>query len=208
MVYPIFKRTILPFWKLFLKEIVGVENIPEKGPFIITSNYASYLDPWLIGSIIIPLKDKKMHYLSMKGRFWDLWGDRIMKDWLGIVLLEGRKKEALQDLLSLLKKGEIVGIFIEGDRSPDGNLQKGKTGVIRLALKSHVPVLPIGIIGTFDIAPRNQLIPKLKRAKMRIGKPIYLDEYYKRKIDKKLLRKLTDSVMHVISDLTGKPYNH
>ncbi len=208
MVYPIAKRILFRPIRLFLKEVAGMKNIPKKGTFIITSNYASYLDPWLIGSVIIPLKNKKIRYLSMKGRFWDLWGDRIMKDWLGLILLDGRKKEALQDLLSLLKKGEIVGILIEGGRSPDGNLQRGKTGIIRLALASNVPILPIGITGTFDIAPRDQLIPKLKRAKMRIGKPIYLNDYYNKKIDKKLLRKLTDDVMYVISDLTGKPYHY
>lgn len=208
LVYPIFKRIVLLPLRLFLKKIGGIENIPKKGPFIVTSNYASYLDPWLIASVIIPLKNKKIHYLAKKGRFWDLSGDRIARDYFGLVLLEGRKEEAFKDILNLLKKGSIVGILIEGDRSSDGKLKKGKTGVAKLALEAKVPILPIGLVGTYDIAPGKKLIPKLRRAKMHIGKPIYLNKYYKRDINEKLLRKLTNDVMHVISKLSGKPYTH
>ena len=90
----------------------------------------------------------------------------------------------------------------------DGKLRKGKTGVVRLALEAKVPIIPLGLIGTINIMPTDTSIPRFKRAKIHIGKPIYLDKYYKRNIDKKLLRKLTDDVMHVISELTGKPYNY
>lgn len=208
MVYPIFKRTVLLPLRLFLKKLEGVENIPKNGPFIVTSSYESYLDPLLIASVITPLKNKKIHFLAKKGRFWDLFGDRISRDYAGLVLLDGRKEEAFQDLLNLLKKDDIVAIFIEGDRSSDKKLKKGKVGVVKLALKAHVPILPIGLIGTYKIAPGNKLIPRLRRARMDIGRPIYLDKYYKQDINEQLLRKLTNDVMHVISKLTGKPYDY
>lgn len=208
MVYPISKRIILLPLRLFLKEVKGMENILKKGPFIIAANHESYLDPFLIGSIIVYIKNKKVHYLAKKGPFWDFFGRTISRDWAGGIPLDDGKEKAFQDLISLLKKGEIVALFMEGQRSLDGKLLKGKTGVIRLALKSRVPILPIGIVGTYEIAPRNKLIPKLKRAKLYIGKPIYLKKYYKKKITKKMLRKLTDDVMKVISKLTGKPYNY
>ena len=207
MVYTIAKKTILAFARLFLKEVEGIENIPRKGPFIITSNHESYLDPFLIGSIIIPLLNKKIHFLAKKGRFWNLFGDTISRKWAGCICADEGNEKALKKLSLLLKKDKIVGIFIEGERSFDGQLKKGKTGVVRLALTTKVPILPIGIIGTFDIAPGNKLIPRIKRAKMNIGKLIYLDNYYERNKDSKLLRKLTDDIMHVISDLTRRPYN-
>jgi len=208
MVYPIAKNIIFPFIKLFLKEIRGRENVPKKGPFILTSNHESYLDPFLIGSIIIPLKDEKIHFLAKKGRFWDLFGDTISRKWGGCVCADEGKNKAFQELLFLLKKRKIVAIFIEGQRTLNGELQKGKTGVVRLALMAEVPILPIGLIGTYNIAPRNKLIPKLKRAELHIGKPIFLNKYYKKRMNDKLLRKLTDDVMHVISELTGKPYKY
>ena len=208
MVYPISKKVLFKPLKLFLKKIEGMENIPKKSPFIVTSNYESYLDPWLIASVIILLKNKKIHFLAKRGRFWNFGGFIILKRWAGAIIVEGREEKAFQDLLSLLKKEEIVGIFIEGQRTLNGELQKGKTGVVRVGLKARVPILPIGIMGTFNIAPRNKLIPRLKRAELHIGKPIYLNKYYKQKINENLLRRLTDDIMEVISDLTGKPYNH
>lgn len=207
MVYPIFKRTVLPTARLFLKEVKGIENIPKNGPFIITGNHESYLDPFFIGSIIIPLLNKKMHFLAVKGRFWDLLGETIAKKWGGCVCLDEGKEKAFQELLSFLKQEEIVGIFTSS-KSLDGKLKKGKTGVVRLALESRVPILPIGLMGTINIAPRNTLIPKLKRAKLHIGKPVYLDNYYDKNVNYKLLRKLTDDLMNVISELTGKPYEY
>ena len=208
MAYPIFKRTLLPIIRLFLKEIKGIEKIPKKDPFIITSNHESFLDPFFIGSVIIPLKNKKLHFLANKGRFWNFFEDKIARDWAGCVLLEWEKEKSFKKLLSLLKKGEIVGIFIEGVTSLDGRLQKGKTGVVKLALKAHVPILPIGLIGTINIAQRDKLTPRPRRAKLYIGQLIYLDKYYNKAITGKLLRKLTDDVMGVISKLTSKPYDY
>ena len=208
MVYPITKKTLFSFTRLFLKEIKGIENIPKKGPFIIASNHECYLDPFLIMSVVIPIKDKKIHFLANKGRFWDFFGDRISRHWVGAIPLDEGKEKAFQELLDLLKKSEIVALFIEGQRSLDGRLMKGKTGVVRLALKSNAPILPIGLIGTFEIAPRDKLMPKLKRAKMNIGKAIYLDKHYSKDINERLLRNLTDKVMHTISRLTNEPYNY
>ena len=208
MVYPIAKKTLFSFIRLFLKEVKGIENIPKKGPFIIASNHECYLDPFLIISAITPLKDKKIHFLANKGRFWDFFGDRISRHWVGAIPLDEGKEKAFQELLDLLKKSEIVALFIEGQRSLDGRLMKGKTGVVRLALKSNTPILPIGLIGTFEIAPRDKLMPKMKRAKMNIGKAIYLDKHYNKDINERLLRNLTDKVMHTISRLTNEPYNY
>lgn len=207
MVYPILKKTLFPLVRLFLKEIKGMENIPKNGPFIITSNHESYMDPFLIDSIIIPMLNKKIHFLVNKGRFWDFFGNTISKKYVGCVCVDQGKEKALEELSSLLKKKEIVGIFTSL-RSLDGNLRRGKTGVVRLALKAHVPILPIGIIGAFEIAPGNKLMPKLKRAKLNIGKLVYLNKYYKKNINSNLLRKLTDDLMEVISELTAKPYNY
>ena len=101
-----------------------------------------------------------------------------------------------------------MGIFPEGKRSLDGKIQKGKTGVVRIALGGRVPIIPMGITGAFEIMPIGKGIPKLKKSvKLKIGKPIYLDKYYKRKITKKLLRNITDEVMKEIAKLSGQRYN-
>lgn len=205
MVYPISRFMLFPIFGLFLKKIEGIENIPRQGPFIIASNYECYMDPSFIASAILPLRNKKIHYLSKKDRFWKLFGEDITRKWAGCVILDN-PEQAFEELLGLLRAGEIIGIFIEGQRNFDKTLKRGKTGVVRLALEAQVPILPIGLIGTSEIAKGNSLMPKLKRARMKIGEPIILDGYYNKKIDGKLLRELTDDMMQVISVLTGKPY--
>jgi 1-acyl-sn-glycerol-3-phosphate acyltransferase len=76
-----------------------------------------------------------------------------------------------------------------------------------LALHARVPVVPIGLIGTFKILPKGKMMPKLKKAKMNIGKPIYFDEYSNKKITKKILREVTTKIMKEIAKLCNQKYN-
>ena len=107
---------------------------------------------------------------------------------------------------SYLTQGKIIGIYPEGTRTLDGKLQRGKTGAARLALAAKVPIVPVGLIGTFEILPKGKNIPKLKRAIVNIGKPIYFDKYYGKENDKKTIRLVTTKVMKEIAKLCKKKY--
>ena len=109
--------------------------------------------------------------------------------------------------INALKQGKIIAIHPEGTRTLTGKLQKGKTGVARLALAAKVPVVPVGLVGTFEILPKGKYIPKLKRAIMDIGRPLYFDEYCNKKITKRLLREITNKIMKEIAKLCKQEYN-
>ena len=205
MKYPFTSLTIFPLLRLFVRKTIGFENLP-KPPFILAANHDSYLDPMLIIAVVVPKVDKQVHYLAMKGRFWDFFGDKIARNWAGCVPLDEGKEKALKELMRLLRKGDVVGIFPGGPRSPDGNLTKGKTGAVRMALAAHCPVVPVGLIGTYDISPRDQIIPRLKRCEMRFGKPIYFNKYYNKKITNGTLHTLTHNLMKEIAKLINKKY--
>ena len=113
----------------------------------------------------------------------------------------------MKQAINALKEGKIIAIHPEGTRSLSGKLQKGKTGVAQLALTSQAPVIPIGLIGTFEILPKGKIIPKFKRAVMNIGKPIYFQEYYNKKINKRILREVTNRIMREIAKLCRQKYN-
>lgn len=209
MVHTISKFTIIPYVKTYIKEISGIENIPKKGPFIVAANHASYMDHLIISSIIIPIRNQKVRYLAKKEHFqsphqW-LW-----HKWVGAIPLDRQKKDtyALDTAIEFLKKGEIIGIYPEGTRTLDGKLQKGKTGVARLALEAKVPVLPIGLIGTFEILPKGNLIPKRKKAIVNIGKPMFFEKYYKSKDNPAVLREITNQIMKKIAELCKSKYNY
>ncbi|MDP6600056.1 MAG: lysophospholipid acyltransferase family protein [Candidatus Woesearchaeota archaeon] len=215
MVYPIAKLTIGAFIRLFIKKINGKENVLKNKPFIVTSNHASFFDDLAIPSIIIPNLNKKMHFYVNAYYFNNYflrkfleWGESIPVD-----PTKGKKhkeinKKAFQTALRHLKNGEIVGIFPEGTRSIDGELQQAKSGIAKLAIAAKVPVLPIGIIDSHKILPKGKLLLRLKRCKINIGKPLYFKEYYNKKINKKILGNITRTIMKNIAELTGKKYNH
>ena len=210
MLFQIVKRTLMPLSLLLVKDIKGLENIPKKGAFIVAANHVSYLDPVIIPSIIFKFFKMKVHYLAKK---------ELLGGWTGSIFLaacgntlipldrEKGGKIALKNALNALKDREIIGIFPKGTRSLTGKLQKGKTGVARLALAAKVPVVPVGIIGTFDLMPKGKLFPKFrKKVKVSFGKPIYFDKYYGRQ-NKSIFKKVTTIVMEKIADLSNQEYN-
>ena len=149
-----------------------------------------------------------MHFLAKKEHFdrplkaaWHTYGGAIPVD------RQAGGKKALKFAIKALKQGKIIAMHPEGTRTLTGKLQKAKTGVARLALIAKVPVIPVGLIGTFDILPKGKYIPKLKRATMNIGKPMYFDKYYNKKITKGLIRKVTNDIMAEIARLCKQKYN-
>ena len=208
MVYPITKKTILPIIRLWIKEVNGMKNITEEGAFIIAANHESYMDHLIIASIFICHLDKKVHFLSKKEHFDNVF-KKAWHTYAGAIPLDRKTggKEALIWAVKALKKGKIIAIHPEGTRTLTGKLQRGKTGIARLALAAKVRVIPVGLIGTFEILPKGKYIPKLKRAIMNIGKPMGFDKYYNKKITKKLLRKITNEIMKEIARLCNQKYN-
>ena len=103
--------------------------------------------------------------------------------------------------------GELFGIYPEGTRSRDGRLHKGHTGLARLALRTGVPIVPVGIIGSREIQPPDAQWPKpFKRVHIRFGRPIDVARYQDRANDRLVLRQITDEVVFEIANLTGQPY--
>src|SRR3989339_1083511 len=192
MVYPIGKRIIPPIVKFWIKEVNGLENVPKKGAFIVAANHSSYMDHFIIMSTLVPYLDRKIHHLAKKEHFDNIF-KKIWHTWVGAVPIdrESGGKEALMWAIKALNQGKIIAIHPEGTRTLTGKLQKGKVGVARLALAAKAPVLPIGLIGTFEILPKGKYIPKLKKATMNIGKPLYFNKNYNKSINKKVLREVT-----------------
>ena len=208
MVYLIPKLTIIPIVKLYVRKVNGLENLPKKGAFIAAANHASYLDHLIIAGYLISYLNRKVHFLAKKEHF-DNFFKKAWHGYAGAIPLDREKggKEALRWVVKALKQGKIIAIHPEGTRTLTGKLQQGKTGVAQLALASKAPVIPIGLIGTFEMMPKGKYIPKFKRAVMNIGKPIYFPEYYNKKINKRMLREVTDKIMKEIAKLSKQKYD-
>ena len=215
MVYPFGKLILPPVYKLWLRKADGMENAPKDKPFIIATNHTSYYDSVIIHSILIPKINKKIHTL-VNSRYWNNFATRTMLDWGECIPVyiqneknsKEKNKKAFKKALDYIKKGDIVQIFPEGHRSIDGKLQKGKTGVARLALKAKVPVVPAGIIGSNSVIPKGKILPRFARCEVKIGKPMYFKKYYNKKSTKKMLEEVTRSIMKEIAKLINQEYNY
>lgn len=192
----------------FMGKVTGIENIPKDKSFILVANHDSYMDHILLGVIFFNHLGRNLHFLAKKELF-DTGLKRIFHEWLDAIPVDRQAggKDALKLAIKSLKEGGLIVIHPEGTRSMDGKLQRAKTGFVRLALAAQVPVLPVGLVGTFEILPKWKKIPKFRKATINIGKLMHFDEYYGKENDPSVLRLLTTKAMKEIGKLTGEGYN-
>jgi 1-acyl-sn-glycerol-3-phosphate acyltransferase len=202
-----------PFLRAFGRpRITGVENIPADGGAILAANHLSAID-----SVYLPFMvsrpvtfSAKIEYFGAKGL-----GSRLFAMYmratnqLQIDRDAGRAAQAtLEAALSRLQAGELFGIYPEGTRSPDGRLYRGRPGVAWLALKSGLPVLPVGMVGTRRVLPPGSVVPRPGRVEIRVGKPLTFGPEVTEQPPAKARREITDQVIAAIRELSGQEYVH
>jgi 1-acyl-sn-glycerol-3-phosphate acyltransferase len=188
----------------------GVHNVPRKGPAILASNHLSFADHFF-GPL--PLRRRitflgKAEYFT--GRGLKGWLTRAFFSGVGVIPLDrtgGKASEAaLYTGLRVLREGKLLGIYPEGTRAPDNRLYRGKTGVARLALEAHVPVVPMAMINTYELMPSGEK-PRLGiRPGVRFGAPLDFSRYYGKEEDRQVLRAVTDEIMNALKELSGQEY--
>lgn len=210
--YRFFKSTIFhPLVKYgYGAVVIGAENFPRHGGAILASNHIGALDSLVVPAMVPrPITfPAKAELFSGKGGP----GPKIVAWFLktvGMVPMDrsgGRASaDALKAISDVLAQGQVVAIFPEGTRSPDGRLYKGKTGVARMALHNQVPVIPVGVVGTKSFkGPFG--IPWAKRPVVIIGTPLEFPEFYETPGNSKVLRWVTDEILAAIQRLTGQEY--
>ena len=190
--------------------VEGLEHVPATGGAVFAGNHISVADELFLGSVVPRHLAfwAKAEYFAGKGVGGFL--TRRMMHGLGAIRVEragGRAAlTAFDGAIPVLKSGDMVAVYPEGTRSPDGRLYRGRTGAARLALAAGVPIIPVGVTGTDKVQPIGQPYPKLVgwgKVTIRFGKPI---EVVGRADDRSSLRALTDEVMAEIQKLTGQEY--
>jgi 1-acyl-sn-glycerol-3-phosphate acyltransferase len=210
--YWVLKTVVLgPLLKLLFRPWVqGEEHIPDEGAAIFASNHLSFSD-----SIFLPLMvPRRMTFLAKSDYFTGrgLKGKATAAFFKGVGQLPvdrsgGKAGEAaLNSGLRVLRRGELLGIYPEGTRSPDGRLYRGRTGVARMALEAGVPVLPVAMIGTDKAQPTGKKLPRIMRIGIRIGRPLSFARYEGMEEDRFVLRSITDEIMYELMLLSGQEY--
>lgn len=156
----------------FQIRVSGREHVPSAGGVMVLSNHQSHFDPVLIGLAC----DRRLNYLARETLFafapfrWlirSLDAIPIDRDGLGLA--------GLKETLRRLRRGEMVLIFPEGTRTPDGELRPLKPGFSSLAKRAGVPLLPVAIEGAYDAWPRKNLLPGVSPIYIHFGEPLSPD---------------------------------
>lgn len=212
MTYFILKTFILgPLLRFIFRPWVrGVENVPTSGAAILASNHLSFSD-----SIFLPLQCPrpvvflaKSEYFTGKGlKGWLVKSFFLATGQLPIDRSGGKASEAaLNTGLGVLEQGQLLGIYPEGTRSPDGRLYRGRTGIARMVLEAKVPVIPVAMIDTEKVQPIGKRLPRVRRVGIVYGKPLDFSRFDGMEGDRIVLRAVTDEIMYELKKISGQEY--
>ena len=193
MFYKIFK-VLCRFWfgAILRTKVIGAENIPKNGAFILAANHVSNWDPPFLGAFI----DREVNYIGKEELFKNPVMAAICRALHVFPVKRGAAdKTAIKTAIKILKDGKCLGIFPEGTRSKTGKLGKAEAGVSLIAAMTKAPIIPAAIINTEKIFSREKFLPKLAVV---YGTPIKFSGSTK---DKEALENFAQSLMKEIAKL-------
>jgi 1-acyl-sn-glycerol-3-phosphate acyltransferase len=210
MWYFLLKNIVLgPVLKvLFRPWVRGSEKIPTDGAAILASNHLSFSD-----SIFLPLMLRRPVVFLAKSEYFTGKGIKgTLSRWffkgtgqLPIDRSGGKASEAaLNTGLGVLSQGQLLGIYPEGTRSPDGRLFRGRTGIARMVLEAKVPVFPVAMIDTEKVQPIGRRFPRIRRIGVVVGEPLDFSRFTGMEGDRLVLRAVTDEILYELMKLSGQ----
>ena len=175
----------------------GMENIHPYKKYIFVSNHVSHFDTLLLLAKLPPyyrfLAKRELFQIPFFG--WALY-------FAGHIPVDRAKKGDFHKILDqtgeVLRKGISVHFFAEATRSPDGKIYPFKPGAILLAQETHIPIIPVGILGTRDILPKGALLPRPTQAVLSVGKPFMVSD------DGSRLVEILESTRKTVAALSGQ----
>lgn len=173
----------------FRVTVEGRENMPSEGGGIVAMNHRSNWDVPVAGLT----SPRKLGFMAKAEMFKTKIGNWLFSS-LGAFPVQRGKGDisAIKAALSRLKDGQLVAMFPEGRRVKEGRKAEPKPGVVMLAVKAKVPVIPIHISGKYKW---------FGKIKVTFGKPIYYENFYGEKLAVEELQELSRGLMATIYSL-------
>jgi len=164
----------------------SLDAIPRSGPLIIASNHASNADGVVIGAWLTRRLGRRIHWLGKREMTeWPVVGPFVLAGSVHPVDRGNVEIDVFRLLLRILEADNVIVVFPEGTRSPDGAMQAAKDGVAMLAIKSGAPILPVGMIDTDRFWPKGR-IPRIGgRVELRVGEPFLLADVLPAGLDRR-----------------------
>lgn len=154
-------------------EMQGGTNLPPRGPALVVINHASLLDvPALM--VLDPYPDTatiaKASLFKVPVVSW------LLRQWGAIpVERQGRDSTGVRALLSVLRQGRVLAVAAEGRRTRSGRLEPINAVLAKIAVNADVPVIPVGISGSFKALPPGTFFPRPVKLLVRVGRPFQFE---------------------------------
>jgi 1-acyl-sn-glycerol-3-phosphate acyltransferase len=178
-----------------VNRVEGIENVPAQGPTILMINHIAFIDPIVVMNSlprnIVPLAKIEVYNYPVVGILPRLWG-------VIPVRRDEVDRRAVQQVLEVLRAGEIVLVAPEGTRAP--RLSQGKEGIAYIASRLSVPIVPVAIDGSEGFPALRFFSAAWKNpgAVVRFGRPFRFRPILARP-DREQLRKMTDEAMYLLA---------
>jgi 1-acyl-sn-glycerol-3-phosphate acyltransferase len=176
-------------------QVEGLENVDLSKPYIYASNHQSAFD---IPTLYVGLP-VQFRIMAKKELFvYPFMGWHMKRS--GQIPIE--REDARSSLRSLARASETVRsgtplfVFPEGGRTPDGTIKPFMSGAFYVAIKAGVPIVPMAIVGTYEILPMNSYVIRPHAIRLIVGKPISTEGMNPRQ-----MAALATEVQKVIEDL-------
>ncbi|HQL54766.1 MAG TPA: lysophospholipid acyltransferase family protein [Phycisphaerae bacterium] len=154
--------------------VFGTQHVPRAGGVLLVSNHQSFLDP-VLATLAIP---RECNYMARDTLFRQPQFRRLI-EYLNAFPVKRNTADlgAIKETLRRLKAGKVVLTFPEGTRTVDGSIGPMHAGVVLLARKARVPIVPTLILGAFESWPRNAKLPHPRPVLVAYGPPLYTHEH-------------------------------
>ena len=145
------------------------ERVPAEGPVILAANHASYIDPLLVGAGL----PRELNYLARDSLFhYPVLATVLRAVNVVPVDREGASPAGLKAILDRLLAGAGIVLFPEGTRTRDGQLQRARSGLGFIVIKSNAPVVPVRVFGTYEAFSRHVRLPRPFHVTVKYGQPL------------------------------------
>lgn len=154
----------------FRLRVEGLHHIPARGGAILAPNHPNVLD----GILLLIVSPRPVRFLVAEELFFHPLLHRFFVGMGGIPVYRTKTHngEALREAVAALWRGELIGIFPEGTTSDLGQMRAIKRGVGLLALKTGVPIVPMGIRGSAEAYPQGTRVPRPRPVALVVAPPV------------------------------------
>lgn len=177
------------FRVIYRVRVYGLDNVLYDEPIIVCGNHWNNLDPLLISTFF----PRKIHWMAKKELFKNKLLGSIIRG-LGSFPVDREKADitSTKTALKYLKEGEVLGIFPEGTRVKNKDLNTVKGGTALLALRSNSKIVPVYIDGNYKLFSKMNIY---------IREVMELEVEDRKKLDNEDYEKLTKNIMKRIYEI-------